>query len=166
MARSNEIQYVRFYSYGSAAEKLTRPEKEKKKAVLPEAKPKQEHVWRVKMEPLAMTGLVLAGVMLVCMVIGLVQVGAANARLQQAQLLVAQLQLENDRLQDEYDRGYDLAEIRVSAEAMGLVSTDEVRHVTVKVPPQTKSEPELSWWAQWLQDFKALFAIPQTPSGS
>lgn len=166
MARSNEIQYVRFYSYGSVAEKLTRPEKGKKKAVLPEAKPKQEPARRVKLDPLAMTGLVLAGVMLVCMLVGLLQVGAANARLQQAQLLVAQLQVENDRLQNEYDRGYDLAEIRVSAEAMGLVSMDEVRHVTVKLPPQRSSEPELSWWEQWLQDFKTLFALSETSPGA
>lgn len=157
MARSNDVQYVRFYSYGSAAEKVELPVKEKKKITLP--KPKLEQVsWKIlKMDALALTGIVVAAVMLVCMLIGLIQVNIANAELQRAQVLVAQLEAENDRLQTEYAHGYDLAEIRISAEAMGMVPVEEVRHVKIKVPEAVEVET-VSWWEQWILDFKALFA--------
>ena len=157
MARSNDVQYVRFYSYGSAAEKVELPVKEKKKITLP--KPKLEQVsWKIlKMDALALTGIVVAAVMLVCMLIGLIQVNIANAELQRAQVLVAQLEAENDRLQTEYEHGYDLAEIRISAEAMGMVPVEEVRHVKIKVPEAVEVET-VSWWEQWILDFKALFA--------
>lgn len=157
MARSNDVQYVRFYSYGSAAEKVELPVKEKKKITLP--KPKLEQVGRkiLKMDALALTGIVVAAVMLVCMLIGLIQVNIANAELQRAQVLVAQLEAENDRLQTEYEHGYDLAEIRISAEAMGMVPVEEVRHVKIEVPEAVEVET-VSWWEQWILDFKALFA--------
>lgn len=157
MARSNDVQYVRFYSYGSAAEKVELPVKEKKKNTLP--KPKLEQVSRkiMKMDALALTGIVVAAVMLVCMMIGLIQVNIANAQLQQAKVMVAQLEAENDRLKTEYEHGYDLAEIRISAEAMGLVPEEEVRHVTIKVPEEAV-EKETTWWEQWLLDFQDLFA--------
>lgn len=157
MARSNDVQYVRFYSYGSAAEKVELPVKEKKKITLP--KPQLENVRREiqKMDALALTGIAVAVVMMVCMLIGLVQVSIADAELQRTQLMVAQLEAEHDRLKTEYEHGYDLAEIRISAEAMGLVPVEEVRHVTVKVPEAVVVE-EPTWWDQWLQDFKNLFA--------
>ena len=157
MARSNDVQYVRFYSYGSAAEKVELPVKEKKKITLP--KPKLEQVGQkiLKMDALALTGIVVAAVMMVCMLIGLIQVNIANAELQRAQVLVAQLEAENDRLQTEYEHGYDLAEIRISAEAMGMVPVEEVRHVKIEVPEAVEVET-VSWWEQWILDFKALFA--------
>ena len=157
MARSNDVQYVRFYSYGSAAEKVELPVKEKKKITLP--KPKLEQVSQkiMKMDALALTGIVVAAVMLVCMLIGLVQVNIANTKLQQAQVMVAQLEAENDRLKTEYEHGYDLAEIRISAEAMGMVPVEEVRHVTIQVP-EAVVEEETTWWEEWIQDFKDLFA--------
>lgn len=157
MARSNDVQYIRFYSYGSAAEKVELPAKEKKKTTRP--KPSLEQVGRkiLKMDALALTGIVVAAVMLVCMLIGLVQVNTATTRLQQAQILVSQLEAEHDRLKTEYEHGYDLAEIRVSAEAMGMVPVEQVRHVKVKLPEPVVEE-EITWWEQWILDFKALFA--------
>jgi len=157
MARSSDVQYVRFYSYGSAAEKVEQPAPEKKKATLPKPRVRRALGQTVKIDALALTGITVAAVMLICMLVGLVQVNIANSRLQEAQVLVAQLEAENDRLRTEYEHGYDLAEIRVSAEAMGLIPVEEVRHVRVKVP-EAVVEEEITWWEQWVQDFKDLFA--------
>ena len=157
MARSNDVQYIRFYSYGSTAEKIEQPVTEKKKINLPKPRKIKVPAGLIKVDALALTGLIVAGVMLLCMAVGLVQVHKANVQLQQAQLLVAQLEAENDRLKTEYEHGVDLAEIRVSAEAMGLVPIDQVRHVTVRVPDPVVEE-EITWWEQWIQDFKDLFA--------
>ena len=157
MARSNDVQYIRFYSYGSAAEKVELPAKEKKKAALPKSRLDQVSGKILKMDALALTGIVVAAVMLVCMLIGLTQVNRATAQLQQAQNLVAQLEAENDRLKTEYEHGYDLAEIRVSAQAMGMVPAEQVRHVKLKVPEPVVEE-QITWWEQWIMDFKALFA--------
>lgn len=157
MARPNEIQYVRFYSYGSAAQQVQTPVPEKK-VRLPKPVKEQKAPAVIQLDALALTGLVVTAVMLVCMLVGLIQVNYANARLQQAQSVVAQLEAERDRLKTEYDHGYDLAEIRVSAEAMGLVPEDQVRHVTVQVPEAVVEQPPLSRWEQWLQALKGLFA--------
>ena len=159
MARSNDVQYIRYYSYGSAAEKVELPvkEKEKKKIMLP--KPKLEQVGQkiLKMDALALTGIAVAAVMLVCMLIGLVQVNLANARLHEAQVLVAGLEAEHDRLKTEYEHGYDLADIRVSAEAMGLVPVDQVRHVKLELSQPENAESTF-WWENWLLEIKELFA--------
>ena len=157
MAQSNDVQYIRYYSYGSAAEKVELPVKEKKKITLP--KPNLEQVGKniLKMDALALTGIAVAVVMLLCMLIGLIQVNVANAKLQEAQVLVAQLEAEHDRLKTEYEHGYDLAEIRVSAEAMGMVPVEEVRHVKLKLQ-EPVAEETVTWWEQWVLDFKALFA--------
>ena len=70
---------------------------------------------------------------------------------------MSKLEAENERLRTEYAHELDLAEIRVSAEAMGLVPVEEVRHVKLRLPEPVAVE-EITWWEQWILDFKALFA--------
>lgn len=157
MARSNDVQYVRFYSYGSEAQKVELPAKEKKKIVLPAAQIQQFQQKLLKMDALALTGIVVAGILLVCMLVGFAQACHATAQMQEMTVYVANLEAEHERLQAEYEHGYDLAEVRVAAESMGLVPIDEVRHKKVEVP-ETAVEEELSWWEQWVENFKTLFA--------
>ena len=157
MARSNDVQYVRYYSYGSAAEKMEVPAKEKKKVSIPKPKLQKVRQKLLKLDALAVTGIAVAAVMLACMLVGLAQVSRADAELTRAQVYVANLEAENERLRDEYERGYDLTEIRVVAEAIGLVPVEEVRHITVSVP-EYPEEMEPTWWEQFVEDFKALFA--------
>ena len=157
MARSNDVQYIRFYSYGSAAEKVELTPREKKKVTLP--RPRLDRVGEKiqKMDPLALLGMTVAVAMLLCMLLGVAKVNRVNAELQDAKLLVSKLEAENDRRRTEYAHELDLAEIRVSAEAMGLGPVEEGRHVKLRLPEPVAVE-EITWWEQWILDFKALFA--------
>lgn len=154
MARSRDIQYVQFYTGGSAARQIEFPEKKK-----PQPKPKQQRqkLRTVALDPVAAVGTVVALVMLVCMIVGFVQVCNANTQLELLQAQVVQLEAENTYLERQYANGYDLNEIRLAAESMGLVPVEEVEHITISLP-----EPEVveqtSWWENLLLELKALFA--------
>lgn len=157
MARSNDVQYVRYYSYGSAAEKVELPAKERKKVTVPKSRLDKVQARLEKMDALALTGIVVAAVMLALMVVGLVQVSQANAQVAELEAYVANLEAENQSLQAQYDQGYNLAEIRVIAESMGMVPKDQVQHITIEAPEVVETV-ELTWWQQFIADMKALFA--------
>ena len=70
---------------------------------------------------------------------------------------MAQLEAENTYLQRQYSSSYDLNEIRLAAESMGLVPIEQVEHITVAVPEIVEEEP-ISWWEGILLEIKALFA--------
>lgn len=156
MARSNDIQYVRYYTQGSAAQKVELPEK---KNVKPQPEPKakkttQPVLW---LDGLTVAGLVVAAVMVVCMVVGLVQVSNANAEVSRLEAYVANLEAQNASLQVEYEHGYDLTEVRIAAESMGMIPVEQARRITVSVPEPVVQESN-SWWENVLENFKALFA--------
>lgn len=156
MARSKDVQYVRFYSYGSEAQKVELPVREKKKITLPKSQIRHFQQKLLKMDALALTGIVVAGVLLLCMLVGFAQACHATAQMQEMTVYVANLEAENQRLQAEYEHGYDLAQVRIAAESMGLVLIDEVRHKAVDVPDLAAEEP--AWWEQWIENLKTLFA--------
>lgn len=157
MERSNDVQYVRFYSYGSEARKVGLPGRERKRRALPKAQIQKLQKKLLKMDALALTGIVVAGILLICMLAGFAQACHATAQMQEMTVYVANLEAENERLQADYEHGYDLAEVRIAAESMGLVPIDEVRHKTVETC-EAAVEEELSWWEQWAEKFRTLFA--------
>ena len=154
MARHNDIQYVRYYSAGSAARKVELPEK---KISQPKPRLKKAAKPLLKVDGLAAVGTVVAAIMLVCMVIGFIQVCHTNAQVQKLEAYVARLEVENENLRTEYAHGYDLEEVRLAAQSMGLVPEEQVRHITLTLPaPEARAET--SWWNSLLENFKALFA--------
>ena len=154
MARSNDIQYVRYYSAGSAARKLELPEKKNPK---PKPTAKQMAKPLLRVDGLAAVGTAVAAIMLVCMVIGFIRVCHTNAQVQKLESYVARLEVENKNLRTEYAHGYDLEEIRIAAQSMGLVPEEQVRHITVSVAePEVQVQP--TWWQDLWENMKALFA--------
>ena len=156
MARSNDIQYVRYYTFGSAAQELELPEK-KKAHPKPKVKKEQAALPLIKLDGLSTVGLAVAAIMLVCMIVGAIQVSRINAEAQELKLYVAQLEVRNADLQAEYDSGYDLAQVQIAAESMGLVPADQVQHITVSVP-ESAQDTDLSWWQQLLEQIQGFFA--------
>lgn len=154
MARSNDIQYVRYYTAGSAARKVELPQKK-----VSQPKPKLKKAARplVKLDGLAALGTVVAVIMLVCMVVGFIQVCHTNAQVQRLEAYVARLELENESLRAEYAHGYDLDEIHLAAQSMGLVPEEQVRHITI-ADPESEVQVETTWWQNLLEDITALFA--------
>ena len=156
MARSNDIQYIRYYTPGSAAEKVELP-KIVRKQPKPRPEPKTIQPTVIRVDGLAAIGIVVAAVMLLCMLMGVVQVCALNRQVQDLEVYVSRLEVRNEQLQKEYDHGYDLEEIRLAAESMGLVSVDQVEHITVHIP-ETETVVQLSWWESLISAFKEFFA--------
>lgn len=155
MARKrDEIQYVRYYSVGSAAQKV---ELLPKKGSLPKPRAKKERLPIIRVDGLAVLGIVVSVVMLICMLIGFAQVNAADARLRQERAHVAVLQARNENLHEQYEHGYDLNEVRLAAESMGLVPKDQVQHITISVP-EPMVEEESTWWESVWEDICSLFA--------
>ena len=131
MARHPEVQYVRFYTDGSAARKVatTAPIKTMKLPRVRKFKKITLHI-----DPVALAGIVMAAVMLVLMAVGTAQLSSTRAQLQTMAAYVDTLQQENVSLKTEFSQGYDLEAIERTALALGFVPKDEVEHISIRVP--------------------------------
>ena len=136
MARQPEIQYIRMYTQGSAARQLemTPPERKKPKTKLP--KPRPEKVTVIRVDPIALCGILVAAVMLVLIVVGCVQLYDAQVRSARLESYVDQLSTQNQVLQDTYASSYDLLEVYEAAVALGMVPKDQVQQVTIHSPEE------------------------------
>ena len=133
MARQPEIEYIRYYTDGSAARKM-QPKAPRKHRPVPKrpAAPRRELV--ISVDPVSLVAMVVAAVMVVLMAVGCMQLRdarQANARMAD---YVDRLGRENVLLQDTYETGYDLEAVRQAALALGMVDADEATHITIFVP--------------------------------
>ena len=159
MAKKPDIQYItQFYVPGSEAQVIEfKPEKKKRRAktVLPKAVPQKKI--RLKVDSASLCGIVVAAVMMILMVVGVFQYLGVCAEHREMSDKVILLQNENVRLQEEYKSGYDLEEIRIMAEAMGMVPAQELKTVPINVVVPAP-EPEPTWWENICWFFEGLFA--------
>ncbi len=158
MASYPEVKYINMYQIGSAARKidLAEPVRENK-TTLPEARPQRKRV--IHVDPLALCSIAVSVVMLVLMVAGMSQMYGARQQEMLAQTYVQELYAENQRLQEEYESGYDLEQIERDALALGLVPVEEVTHITVQVTPvQRAVQAEPTAWDALCAFFASIFA--------
>lgn len=157
MEKKPEIQYVgQFYVYGSEARKLAihRPARKAEKE-LPEALPEQQKIIRV--DPMAVIGILLAVVMLVVLVNGALQIRSALDEYEVMNEYLTQLKRENAQLEQTYRSGYDLDEVEMTALALGMVPATEVQSISIHVTiPQPEEEP--GFWEDFTWFLKGLFA--------
>lgn len=156
MAQKLDIQYVRYYTDGSAAREL-QPElpQKRRKARLPKQKVQPELV--IPVDPLALAGILVATVMLVLMIVGCVQLDIA--RDQETQMLkhVEHLTQDNAEKYVTYRNGYDLETVRQDALGMGMVPIEQAKHVQIVIPVREVVEEPTVW--ERVQDFfTQLFA--------
>lgn len=158
MARQPDIQYVRFYTDGSAARKLElQPEKKKTRAPLPQRpRVRREKKTVVAVDPISLLATLVAGIMLIAMAVGMLQLGSINAENQKMEAYVSELRTENAQLRAEYEAGYDLNDVEQKALEMGLVPIDQVEKVVIEVP-ETVEEPEPTFWESVGAFFSELF---------
>ena len=153
MARKYNDRYVRFYTFGSTAAKL----EQERKASLPKyTKPEKRKP--IPFDPVAFVGSAVAVLLAVLMVVGFVQVAQATAQVHEMETRIMGLEREQQMLEERYESGYDLNEVRVAAAAMGMVSADEANHVRVEVPGQVIEVPQVSWWEPVLMSLRQFFA--------
>ena len=157
MSQKPKIQYVgQFYIHGSEARQLELQEKKKQaKSNLPlERLRKIEVVYR---DPVAIFGIVTALVMLTVMILGVLQIRDDWKEYRVMSNYVSRLNSENAELQADYRSQYDLEDIRIKAQALGMVpkSDLEVRTVYVTIP---QPEPEMTWLEELQWFLSGLFA--------
>ncbi len=156
MAMQPDIQYVSFYVDGTAARKLDRAATRKVKA----PKPKQRKVKRrvIKVDPVALIGLVAAVVMLISMGTGIARYRSCMDAQQQMGQYIEALQQENAQLQKTYDEGYDLEQVRSIASAIGMVPVEQAEHIVIDVQVPQQEQRQLSFWEEATIFLAGLFA--------
>ena len=143
MSQKPKIQYVgQFYIHGSEARQLELQEKKKAKSKLPLERLRKMEV--IYLDPVAIFGIVTALVMLTVMILGVLQIRDDWQEYRVMSNYVSRLNSENAELLADYRSQYDLEDIRVKAQALGMVpkSELEVRTVYVTIP---QPEPEMTW---------------------
>ena len=157
MSQKPKIQYVgQFYIHGSEARQLELQEKKKRaKSKLPLERLRKVEV--VYLDPVAIFGIVTALVMLTVMLLGVLQIRDDWEEYRVMSNYVSRLNSENAQLQADYRSQYDLEDIRVKAQALGMVpkSELEVRTVYVTIP---QPEPEMTWLEEIQWFLSGLFA--------
>jgi len=156
MARKPEIQYIRYYTDGSAARQLEvrQPEK-KKRRPLPKQKRKPKLILRV--QPLAILGVLVSVVMLFMMIQGVGELFEAQRQEQAMENHLISLKAKNEELLQTYNENIDLEDIERKALALGMVPESEVKHITISVPmPEPEEEPGV--WEQISAFLTGLFA--------
>ena len=157
MNQKPKIQYVgQFYIHGSEARQLELQEKKKHaKSKLPLERLRKVEV--IYLDPVAIFGIVTALVLLAVMTVGVLQIRSDWQDYQTMSNYVSRLNSENAELKADYRSQYDLEDIRVKAEALGMVpkSQLEVRTVYVTIP---QPEPERTWLEEIQWFLSGLFA--------
>ena len=157
MNQRPKIQYVgQFYIHGSEARQLELQEKKKHaKSKLPLERLRKVEV--IYLDPVAIFGIVTALVLLAVMTVGVLQIRDDWKDYQTMSNYVSRLNSENAELKADYRSQYDLEDIRVKAEALGMVpkSQLEVRTVYVTIP---QPEPERTWLEEIQWFLSGLFA--------
>jgi len=131
MAQGVNVQYVQFYTAGTAAKKLA-PSIPVRTGVLPRAKAQQKRI-KIYLDPVALVGTVVAVAMLVMMLVGLSGLQAAQEKTAVMTQQVELLRQENEALRTQYAEQCDLEEIRETAVALGMVPKEEVTHTLIQV---------------------------------
>lgn len=154
MARKPEIQYIRYYTDGSAARQLELDPLKKKKPV---QKKKNVPVRKFYIDPLPVAGIVLSCVLLICMVTGLVELDKAREARHQMYEHVMTLQEKNAELEETYRAGIDEAYVKQYALSVGMIPREQARHIMVQLPPQEEpAQPDL--WQRVVHFLTGLFA--------
>ena len=153
MARYPTVQYVSLYTDGSAARKLELNVPVRNKTC---AKVKKNKRITVYVDPVAILGIVTAVVMLAVMAVSVFQLWDAQQEAAVMSSYVQELRAENKALRTEFEAGYDVEQISHTAQALGMVTKDQVRHVTLQVQPQQTVQP-VSLWARICAFLSGLF---------
>ena len=156
MSQKPKIQYVgQFYIHGSEARQLELQEKKKAKSKLPLERLRKLEV--IYLDPVAIFGIVTALVMLTVMILGVLQIRDDWEEYRVMSNYVSRLNSENADMRANYRSQYDLEDIRVKAQALGMVpkSELEVRTVYVTIP---QPEPEMTWLEEIQWFLSGLFA--------
>ena len=142
MTQRRPIEYVQFYTVGTAAKKV---EVAKPKLAEPVFLPPIVHKRKkVYVDPVPVLGMLVAVCMLFTMLIGVNHLRQVRQDTEAMEQYVLHLQQVNDEKQELYHNSYSLEEIEKTAIALGMVPADQVLHQIIDVSePSAQEEPSL-----------------------
>ncbi len=159
MAEKTKIQYINFYTDGSAARRYELPRSPQVQPQQePKTQPRRQTRRVIRVDPLALASIAVSLVIFLLLASGMLQLYTLEAQQQALYSQLESLTEHNAALTQEYESGYDLDQIREEALALGMIPVDQARHITVNVqtPVQPQVEPDL--WTQITDFFAGLFA--------
>ena len=155
MANYTEVHYINAYVSGTCAPVIKSKAAPKNKPMMAQLRKNQKLV--IPVDPVAIFGIVVACVMAVMLMVGFVTLNEINTETAMMEQYVTDLQEENVSLQVTYDNGYDIDQVRQIAEAMGMVSIEQVPHISMDVDmPVQEAQP--TPWETFLTFLAGLFA--------
>jgi len=157
VANKPEIRYINYYTSGTAARKVEPQPERQKKPRLPKPRTEAGRELVLRLDPVAIAGILVAAVLVVLMVVGVAHLYERQAQVRIAEQYLEQLKVENQQLQQTYANGYDLEEIEKYAIAMGMVPKDTLSQNTIHVvlpKPQVQPSP----WEELWSFVKGMFA--------
>ena len=160
MALQPDIQYVPFYYVdGSTARKVKRQETASKvSAPVPAPQRRRSKRKTVAVDPVAICGLLVVMVLLVSMVVGFVEYRAVQNRNAQMSQYISELEQKNSQLQQQYDNGYDLEDIRDIAGILGMVPAEDAEQIVIEVEPAPQEQTQMGFWESITTFLAGLFA--------
>ena len=158
MASRVDIQYIQFYTDGSAAKKIAAPLPKKKAAKKPVAQRAKRRVIRI--DPVAILSLTVCLALAITLCVGLGKAQQARQENLRMQQYVEKLTQEGETLAQEYAAGYDLQEIEKTAIALGMVHSDHASHrgVAIQMEAETPAQPQMNFWQNLVVFFTNIFA--------
>ena len=155
MARKPDIQYVRFYTDGSAARQLEVQSPRKYKT--PARRPRKQKGYVIYVDPLAVGGILLSLVMLIAMLVCSIQLAVAKQQLSDTKAYVTTLTQSNEHLLRTYEESYDLEEVEKSALALGMIPVSQATTISVEIEKEEVVE-EVTFWERMSAKLEELFA--------
>ena len=155
MPRKPDIQYVRFYTDGSAARQLEVQSPCKHQVAAPRHRKRKGYVFYV--DPLAVGGILVAMVLLVAMLVSSIQLVVARQQLSDTKAYVTTLTQSNEHLLRTYEESYDLEEVEKSALALGMIPASQAKTIYVDVEEDPVVE-EVTFWERMTAKIEELFA--------
>ena len=119
---------------------------------------KKKKLSPIYIDPLAIAGIFTAVLMMISMVAGIAQLRSAHREKAEMERYIQRLTTENAALQETYEQGYDLDEIREMALAIGMVEKDRVPNRVISVTVPVEESPTPSVWSRIGTFLAGLFA--------
>lgn len=154
MERKPEIQYIRYYTDGSAARKLELMPAKKEKPV---QKKRKIQVKKIYIDPLPVAGILLSCVLLICMIVGMTELTALWESREQMQTYVDTLREENTKLETDYREDLDMEHVEKMALSMGMIPYESAQHISVQMPQHGQTQ-QPGFWENVAHFLAGLFA--------
>ena len=159
MALQPDIQYVPFYYVeGNTARKTERRAAPAKAAPVPAPTRRRSRRKTVAIDPVAIAGLLAVVVLLCAIMVSFVQYGLSVQRNAQMSQYITQLEAEQAQLQQQYEAGYDLDDIRDIAGALGMIPAQDAPQIEIDVTVPQQEQTQMSFWESVATFLAGLFA--------